>query len=138
MEPSIKAGDTIGCSTQVPDTLRRGMVVLFSGDGNFAARPGLTFVKRVVGLPGERIASADGRVVTVNGEPLAEPYLAGSGSPRPFPEVTVPEGAYFLLGDNRAASSDSREHGAVPRDAVQEVCTRIVAPRDHKRRIPGT
>lgn len=96
-------------------------------------------VKRVVGLPGDTVAccDAEGRV-TVNGDPLREDDYLGRGidpSDREF-EVTVPEDAFWMLGDNRPNSRDSRFHtddrlaGAVPRDAVVGRVWAIVWPVD--------
>ena len=103
-------------------------------------------VKRVVGIPGDRIRIEDGHV-TVNGVNLAEPYAAFEpAAPNPFRdnfpgkvytdpnidpdwwrqlqsltsngELVVPQGEYFMLGDNRNHSKDSRFWGFVPRDAI--------------------
>lgn len=104
--------------------VRRGDVVVF----RFPADPRRSFIKRVIGLPGETVAIADKRV-RVDGRELIEPY-AFHADDRTWPDdpsisddrrrrdqlppLRVPEGSYFLLGDNRDDSSDSRSWGPVP------------------------
>jgi signal peptidase I len=74
-----------------------------------------TFVKRVVGLPGDRIAVIDGHVIR-NGKPAKEPFASScSGAECNLNAMTVPGGMYFLMGDNRGNSDDSRFWGPVPR-----------------------
>lgn len=117
MEPTVSRGDRVGVIRFVgriePD---RGDIVAFRPPQRVKALCGQTgtFLKRIVGLPGERIVERRGRLF-VDGAPLREPYVepgrrdAVSGSWR------VPRGAYFVLGDNRRESCDSRVWGAVPR-----------------------
>ena len=78
--------------------------------------PSQNFVKRVIGLPGDTVR-IEGGTVFVNGVPLDEPYVEHP-SGETLSARTVPADSYFVLGDNRARSDDSRHWGPVPRDHV--------------------
>ncbi|MBP3568894.1 MAG: signal peptidase I [Lachnospiraceae bacterium] len=80
----------------------RGDIVIFPWPDN----PEVTYVKRVIGLPGETVEIKDGAVY-INGEPIEEPYLKEEMAGEYGPYV-VPEGCYFMMGDNRNSSQDSR------------------------------
>ncbi|MGI8809992.1 MAG: signal peptidase I [Acidimicrobiales bacterium] len=75
------------------------------------------YIKRVVALPGERVEGLDGRVL-VDGRELIEPYLAAGAVTGDFAAVVVPPDTVWVMGDNRANSSDSRIFGPVPRSTV--------------------
>ncbi len=114
MEPHIRSGEYVLINTFAYrlGTPRRGEIVAFRHEGDTRA----VFIKRVVGLPGDRIRIVRGRVY-LNQAPLAEPYVAHADT-RSFPEVTVPLGSVYVLGDNRAESEDSRFFGAVSDDRL--------------------
>lgn len=83
----------------------RGDIVFFKFPDNEEE----TFVKRVIGLPGEKIEIRDGKVYINDAtEPLYEPYLRETPRSEDFGPVVVPEDSYFMMGDNRNHSSDSR------------------------------
>jgi signal peptidase I len=86
-----------------------------------------TFIKRVVGLPGDRIAIVNGHVIR-NGAQLQEPYADTSSCAGPdcsFPKpIVIPPGEYFVLGDNRGESDDSRFWGPVKRAWIIGVVVR--------------
>jgi len=154
MEPTLKVGDFLLVDKQSfapagwvdrvlpPTRIERGDLVVF----HYPVEPALHLVKRVVGVPGDRLRLRGGHVL-VNGQPLMEPYAFHSpsrsnGFRDDFPsllevdpsvdlkwwlelrrtslqgDVVVPAGEYFVLGDNRNDSEDSRYWGFVPRDAI--------------------
>lgn len=168
MEPTLVAGDRVRLDEAAAggEGLRRGDVVVFDGAGSLApyrsrgsleagledvvqwwglgARPDV-FVKRVVGLPGDTVecCAADGRLL-VGGDPLDEPYL---GRPVTAQDPAadhawrfeVPEGRMVVLGDNRAASRDSRAllgapgGGLIPTEKVLGTVHEVVWPLDRRR-----
>lgn len=153
MEPTLLVGDFLLVNKQVwggtargmlapSSEIRRGDLIVF----HYPVDSSLHLVKRVVGLPGERVHLRDGRVY-VNGQALKEPYAVYRPSPPDsyrddFPrlvstdasvdsrwwiemralvsngDLTVPADSYFVLGDNRNDSEDSRYWGLVPRAAI--------------------
>ncbi|MEW6072613.1 MAG: signal peptidase I [Planctomycetota bacterium] len=110
MAPGIQDGDRILVEpwSYLLGEVERGDVVVLRSPLD----PRIDYVKRVIGVPGDRIALAGGRV-WVNGAPLEEPYVA-EVDPASLYVGTVGKGEYFVLGDNRPRSSDSREFGLVP------------------------
>ena len=106
--------------------LERGDIVTFQSE-----ELGKLLVKRVVGLPGDRISFRDGKVY-INETELDEPYLPRQGitSVRGSASFTVPEECYFMLGDNRGGSDDSRfwDDPYVPDEMVQAKVLVIVSP----------
>lgn len=88
----------------------RGDIVVFW----YPRDPGKSFIKRVVGLPGEEVLIREG-IVYVNGEALSEPYVPSEYfDSHSFGPVTVQPHSYFVLGDHRNSSNDSRSWGLVP------------------------
>lgn len=122
MYPSLHDGDLLIASKidYRLHPIERGDIVILKDPLD----PNRDFIKRVVGLPGDRIQIRDHRVL-VNGEQLREPYLrepwiAPGDWPGPGPTDArvVPRGSYFVLGDNRDHSSDSRVFNSIQQDAI--------------------
>ncbi|MGN0507001.1 MAG: signal peptidase I [Lachnospiraceae bacterium] len=105
MENTIKTGDCV-LGFQLAYTFsepKRGDIIIFPWPDN----PEVTYVKRIIGLPGETVEIKDGAVY-INGNVLHEDYLKEEmrGEYGPY---EVPEGCYFMMGDNRNPSADSRK-----------------------------
>ena len=133
MEPTLHCGKPAdGCRSRVSDHVianrivyrfhapQRGDIIVFKAPASVAAacNAGGTFVKRIVGLPGEQVSMENGHVL-IDGVRLGEPCLApafrGSESGE-WPRSS--RSGYFVLGDNRAMSCDSRRWGVVPRENI--------------------
>ncbi|MDY6054301.1 signal peptidase I [Micrococcus sp.] len=172
MEPTLLPGDRVHVDTSAAGGagLARGDVVVVDGSGSLAPyrpRSELTaaledvaaswglggredvFVKRVLALPGDTLACCadDGRLL-LDGRPLDEPWLgravtAAAPASAGRWEFAVPEGRMVLLGDNRAASRDSRDllgapgGGLVPVDSVLGSVDAVVWPLDRRGPVPA-
>jgi signal peptidase I len=131
MEPTLQVGDQVivnrvshhlGAQPEVGD------IVVFHPPTATSE----TFIKRVVGVSGDRIAVSGGRVVR-NGELQEEPYArpCGNGSGCDVPRaVRIPDGHVYVMGDNRGASQDSRVWGTVPVSRVIGEAVAIYWPPD--------
>jgi len=113
MEPTLHSGEFVIVNKL---TYKLGMpeigdVVIF----HYPRDPEQEYIKRVIGLPGDQVEIADGKVY-VNGQLLEEDYIAAS--PAYEANWDVPEDALFVLGDNRNNSADSHSWGAVPLNYV--------------------
>jgi len=94
--------------------IHRGDVVVFL----YPHDQSKSYIKRVIALPGDDLRIDHG-TVWVNGQAQKEPYVPLKfEDDRSQPEMTVPSGEYFVMGDHRSISSDSRDFGAVPRDLI--------------------
>ena len=114
MEPHIDSGEYVVINTLAYrlGAPHRGDIVAFRHERSAPS----VYLKRVIATPGERVRIERGTVF-VDGTALNEPYVRFADH-RSFPEVTVPGGDYYVLGDNRANSDDSRAWGFVTHDDI--------------------
>jgi signal peptidase I len=111
MQPNLEDQERIFINKFVYriEAIEHGDVVVF----RYPRDPSKSYIKRVVGVPGDRVRVAGGRVY-LNGQALTEEYVSGDGLDlRSYPEVVVPENSYYVMGDHRLMSNDSREFGPV-------------------------
>lgn len=129
MEGTLRVGDRVlvdKLAYRFGGTPRRGDVIVFDGEGSFTQQSGTDFVKRVIGVGGDRVTCCDARGrLMVNGHPLDETYLYPGDTPSQVRfDIVVPDGKLWVMGDHRADSRDSRDHlgdpggGNVPVDRV--------------------
>jgi signal peptidase I len=109
------------------EKITRGDVVVF----HYPRDPEKSYIKRVIGLPGDTVAIRQGRVF-INGEPISEPYVPRRyRDTRSMGELAVPPDEYFVMGDHRSISSDSRDFGPVDRDLIYGKAAFIYWPADN-------
>lgn len=116
MKPLLRAGERILISKLAvrKGNLRRfDIVVLYKPD-----EPDKSLIKRVIGMPGEIVEIRAGRVLT-NDKPLPQPFTGADAlSPADMKALLIPRGTYFVMGDNRLVSFDSRLFGPVPQKYI--------------------
>jgi signal peptidase I len=113
MLPALRPGEFLLVRRGLPAAPEGYIAYLHASDG----RP---LLKRIVGLPGESLRV--GSHVEVNGRTLTEEYAAGASAPADYRGVNrLGSNEYFVLGDNRAASTDSRHFGPVPAPSIEGV-----------------
>ncbi len=138
MSPTLQIGDVVSGTTRFDD-IERGDVLRI----RFRQPPpgiqlpigGEAGFKRVVGLPGD-VVEGRGGLVFVNGHQLTETYVSSPTSD--FPRAVVPRDSYYLLGDNRGNSADSRVWGSVNRSEVIGIALEITAPAARAGPIAGS
>ena len=118
MLPTIKDGQrlhTERLDAKSKANLARGEIIIFK----YPKDPAKGYIKRLIGLPGDTVEIRDGEV-WLNGSKLSEPYIDSKLNLAPIsrPAETVPAKSYYVLGDNRDSSFDSRSWGFVPEDLV--------------------
>lgn len=110
MAPTLEPGDQIVVTPYFRSIPERGHVVVFERDGEL-------LVKRVVAVPGDLIDSRLGRV-RIGGYTLPEPYVLRQAASGAIPAQIIAADSYFVMGDNRDDSLDSRSWGVVPREQI--------------------
>ncbi len=121
-------------ATMVKASYNNDPTNIFSGFTYYVLEIGKeSFIKRVIGLPGERVKIEDGKVY-INDAPLNEPYLDETvktyAKNEILTEFTVPDGYIFAMGDNRTGSTDCRDFGCIPIDRIEGIVWIRIWPFD--------
>lgn len=142
MEPTLRVGDRllVDHRASLRGSWARGDVVLFDAPEGWSGS-GDTLVKRVVALPGDMVEVRAGSVV-LNGALLSEPYLPQSAPPSDAapetlnsPSRKLGAGEYWVMGDNRWNSDDSRSNGPLPEEAIRGHLLRVLLPLSRARAL---
>lgn len=138
MLPTLEKGEylVIDQLTYRSHLPQRGDVVIF----RYPLDPAVFFVKRVIGLPGEGIEVRDGNVIlTINGTTttLNEPYLTNDQRGKDMKFMQLDAGEYFVMGDNRDESADSRTWGPLQRRHIIGRALALLLPIGEARMFPG-
>jgi signal peptidase I len=113
------------------DSIARLDLVVF----NYPYDPSQSYIKRIIGIPGDTVEINDG-TVWVNGQKLNEPYVPEEyRDHRSIPKETVPKSHYFVLGDHRSSSNDSRVWGFVERKEIYGKAVFVYWPPDKIGRV---
>ena len=118
MVPNFQSGDYLIISRQsykLFGEMQRGDVIVFKSDLYDERGNQKNLIKRIIGLPGDKIEITGGQVY-LNGELLDEDYIKEQGVSGEMEEITVPDKHLFVMGDNRAVSEDSRNASVGPID----------------------
>lgn len=116
MLPTIQKNSVLFCTyLHNMDKVERGQILVFDSE-----ELGKTLIKRLIGLPGETVVIREDGSITVDGQPLEEPYVVYPQMGQEM-EFEVPEGHYLFLGDNRAGSEDARywEEPFIPTEKIK-------------------
>ena len=143
MVPTLKSGYVVmteKISTYI-DSYHRGDIVILNGSGMDGYNHEEYLIKRIVGLPGETLRIADGRVYIreagaadfyVLDEPYleqgVETYVMSYGLDKGYDEVTLADNEYFCMGDNRPVSNDSRNLGPFTADRIKGIAFLVIYP----------
>ena len=124
MENTLKENDYVIVSrksyTWLGRDIQRGDIIVFKSNLKTTLGTEKLLVKRIIGLPGDKVSISDGKVF-INGEALEENYTKDGYTGGAMDEITVPEGYVFVMGDNRQSSTDSRSElvGSVPIEKIK-------------------
>lgn len=116
MEDTLLIGDRV-LVNKLNKSVHRGDVIVFHRPPGEEAAAIKDLIKRVIALPGETVSAVDGKLF-INGKPLAEPYLEPGTQTVMERPVTIPAGRYWVMGDNRTQSRDSRFFGPIEKSLI--------------------